>query len=67
MAVRNIARIKRDVLKQEGKVFDKIPSELQALRQWLLWRLEERDGRTTKVPYQPNGRHAERRPNRILE
>jgi primase-polymerase (primpol)-like protein len=40
-------------------VFDKIPGELQALRQWLLWRLEERNGRMTKVPYQPNGRHAD--------
>jgi hypothetical protein len=40
-------------------VFDKIPGELQALRQWLLWRLEERDGRMTKVPFQPNGRHAD--------
>jgi putative DNA primase/helicase len=33
--------------------FDKIPDELKTLRQWLLWRLEERDGRMTKVPYQP--------------
>jgi primase-polymerase (primpol)-like protein len=40
-------------------VFDKIPCELQALRQWLLWKLEERDGRMTKVPYQLNGRHAD--------
>jgi len=40
-------------------VFDKIPGELQALRQWLLWRLEERDARMTKVPYQPSGRHAD--------
>jgi primase-polymerase (primpol)-like protein len=40
-------------------VFDKIPGELQALRQWVLWKLEERDGRVTKVPYQPNGRHAD--------
>lgn len=38
--------------------FDKIPDELKTLRQWLLWKLEERDGRMTKVPYQPNGRHA---------
>ncbi len=39
--------------------FDKIPDELKALRQWLLWRLEERDDRMTKVPYQLNGRHAD--------
>jgi primase-polymerase (primpol)-like protein len=53
------ARNQNDVLKQEGKVFDKIPGELQALRQWLLWKLEERGGRLTKVPYQPNGCHAD--------
>jgi hypothetical protein len=40
-------------------VFNKIPYELQVLRQWLLWRLEERDGHMTKVPYQPSGRHAD--------
>jgi hypothetical protein len=53
------AKNHNDVPKQEDKVFDKIPSELQALRQWVLWKLEERDGRMTKVPYQPNGRHAD--------
>jgi hypothetical protein len=40
-------------------VFNKIPGELKALRQWLLWKLEDRDGHMTKVPYQPNGRHAD--------
>jgi len=39
--------------------FGKIPDELKALPQWLLWKLEERDGRMTKVPYQPSGRHAD--------
>jgi primase-polymerase (primpol)-like protein len=39
--------------------FDKIPGEMQALPHWLLWKLEERDGRKTKVPYQLNGRHAD--------
>lgn len=40
-------------------MFDKIPDELKILRQWLLWKLEAREGRMTKVPYQPNGRHAD--------
>ena len=35
------AKNQNAVLKQEDKVFDKIPGELQALRQWLLWKLEE--------------------------
>ena len=30
---------------------DKIPSELKALPQWVVWRREERDGKPTKVPY----------------
>jgi hypothetical protein len=28
-----------------------IPAELRELRQWLIWRREERDGKPTKVPY----------------
>jgi putative DNA primase/helicase len=32
---------------------DAIPSELRELNQWVLWRYEERDGKPTKVPYQP--------------
>jgi putative DNA primase/helicase len=31
-----------------------IPCELRALPQWLLWRHEQRDGRRTKVPHNPN-------------
>jgi hypothetical protein len=40
-------------------MFDKIPDDLKVLRQWLLWKLEARDGFMTKVPYQPSGRHAD--------
>ncbi len=32
---------------------DGIPSYLQERPQWVLWRLEERDGSTTKVPIDP--------------
>jgi Phage integrase family len=33
--------------------------ELAALRRWVTWRLERRDGKVTKVPYAPKtGRHA---------
>lgn len=39
-------------------LFDRIPSQLQDARQWLLWRLEERDGKPTKLPVQPDGRPA---------
>ena len=31
---------------------------LKAQRRWVLWRLEKRDGKETKVPYQPNGHKA---------
>jgi putative DNA primase/helicase len=30
-----------------------IPAELRARDQWVVWRYEERDGKRTKVPYQP--------------
>jgi primase-polymerase (primpol)-like protein len=32
---------------------DSIPAELCVLPQWVLWRLGERDGRYTKIPYTP--------------
>ncbi len=35
-----------------------LPDLLNRLPIWVLWRLEERDGRMTKVPYQINGRRA---------
>ncbi len=34
------------------------PETLKMLPIWVLWRLEERNGRMTKVPYQINGRRA---------
>ena len=33
------------------------PAELRARDQWVCWRLEERDGKATKVPYQAQGQH----------
>ena len=35
-----------------------VPEELTTLRQFVLWRYEERDGRPTKVPYQCTGYRA---------
>ena len=32
--------------------FDTIPADLRAMDRWLLWSLETRDGKSTKVPYQ---------------
>lgn len=38
---------------------DTIPAELKARHQWIVWRYEERDGKRTKVPYNPrNGKRA---------
>lgn len=34
---------------------DNIPEELRQRRQWLVWKLEERDGKLTKVPYIAGG------------
>jgi putative DNA primase/helicase len=33
---------------------DKVPVELRSRTQWVCWRLEDRDGKRTKVPYQPS-------------
>lgn len=38
--------------------YEHIPSELRRLKQWVCWRLIEREGRMTKMPCQPNGRPA---------
>ncbi len=34
-------------------LIENIPPELTERRQWICWRLEERDGKMTKVPYVP--------------
>jgi len=38
--------------------FDQIPQVMRDCPHWVLFRIEERVGKTTKVPYQPNGRKA---------
>lgn len=40
-------------------IFENIPEVLTKRRQWVTWRLEERDGRLTKIPFTPeSGRRA---------
>jgi primase-polymerase (primpol)-like protein len=39
-------------------IAENVPEELRERPQWVCWRLEERDGKLTKVPYQPNGKRA---------
>ena len=34
------------------------PEELKQFKQWVLWRYEIREGKKTKVPYQPDGKMA---------
>ena len=34
--------------------FDNIPEELKQLDQWVLWRMEQRGDKITKVPIQTN-------------
>jgi primase-polymerase (primpol)-like protein len=34
-------------------IIENIPEELRARPQWVCWRLEDRDGKSTKVPYAP--------------
>jgi len=39
--------------------FNAIPEELKSLQQWVLWKTEERDGKSTKVPHTPWGLKAD--------
>lgn len=39
--------------------FNEIPNELKMMAQWVLWRYEERNGKRTKVPCQPDGSAAQ--------
>lgn len=39
--------------------FQEIPLVLQQLPQWIMWKYEERNGKRTKVPYQPTGELAQ--------
>lgn len=38
--------------------FQNFPKALRELRQWVVWKFVVRDGKQTKVPFQPNGDHA---------
>lgn len=38
-----------------GALVENVPEELKSSLQWVLWRLETRDGKPTKVPYQTTG------------
>ena len=42
-----------------GDFLPAVPAELKALRQWLMWKHEVRDGIPTKVPYQVNNKKAQ--------
>ena len=37
---------------------DKIPNELKQLKQWCAWKQELKEGKETKIPYQPSGKKA---------
>ncbi len=41
------------------RILDNFPEELILRAQWVLWKLERRGDRTTKIPYQPNGAKAD--------
>lgn len=46
-------------MKKNPYNFNKIPTELKALPQWILWRKEKKDGKATKIPYQVTGERAQ--------
>lgn len=44
---------------QPSHTWEHVPESLKMLRQWVLWRYETRNGKRTKIPYQPNGQKSE--------
>jgi hypothetical protein len=40
--------------------YDQVPADLRDMPNWVLWRLEQRNGKTTKPPYQLNGELADK-------
>jgi putative DNA primase/helicase len=48
----------KETLEVMAPIAKNVPEELTERWQWVLWRLEERDGKLTKVPYQPNHHRA---------
>jgi len=43
---------------QKQELYTNIPEELKQLKSWINWKLEIRNGKETKIPYQTNGRLA---------
>jgi primase-polymerase (primpol)-like protein len=49
----------KDITGANVPIVENIPEQLTERPQWVCWRLEERDGKLTKVPYMPHtGFHA---------
>ena len=42
-----------------ARIATNFPATLQQRDQWVLWRLESRGDKTTKIPYQPSGARAD--------
>lgn len=40
------------------KMFELVPDEMKSMPNWVLWKFVGRNGKLTKVPYQPDGREA---------
>lgn len=45
-------------MKTYHEILNTVPKELQLQNVWCLWKLERKDGRKTKIPFQPTGAHA---------
>ena len=48
----------KTVFTMNEKQLTSIPHELQAYAQWVVWRIQDRDGKPTKVPFQTNNLNA---------
>ena len=46
-------------IESHSKRLCEIPEELESLPRWKTWKLEQRNGKATKVPYQVSGERAD--------
>ena len=47
-----------DLIPNINNIYDNIPSQLRELKQWVLWKKEQKGGKWTKLPYQTTDKPA---------
>ena len=50
-----MSSLQQDTGTRHAELLENIPEELRRRHQWIVWKLEERDGEPTKIPYIAGG------------